>query len=126
MRAASMRELAGARIRKARWNPGGRTLELLLRAGGTGAEGESDLLFRYRNVSLLEPALPALAALVEDASLVVQRSELNGAVGAWRQRLEFAPAGEILIECAAVEEREAPVPGQDYLEAGFRFEVLSC
>lgn len=151
-----VRELAGAQIRKARWNPGGRTLELLLRIGGAGADGGVDVLLRYRNVNVLEPALPALAALIEDPSLVVRRSTLQGEAGAWRHRLELYPgeappaygaapgevlvenaaagevlvenaaAGEVLVECAAVEAHESGVAGPDYLPGAPRFQILSC
>lgn len=117
-------ELNGARIRKARWNPGGRTLELLLRAASE--QGDTDLLIRYRNVTRLEPALPQLAALVEDVALRVTEASLAQVGGNWVHRVRLGDAGELVITTGVVEQTETVAPGPDYADAGYRFELLSC
>lgn len=115
--------LRDARIRKARWNPGGRTFELLVRVPAD----DVDVLFRYWNVVRLEPALPRLAALVEDTSRVIAFASLEeSASGGSTHRLRLAPDGEIEIACARMETTVSPIPGQDYFDSAPRFDILSC
>ena len=113
--------LHGAHIRRARWNPGGRTFELLVRSPAD----EVGVLFRYRNVERLEPPLPRLAALVEDPSLVIHQILRREGPAGQEHRLRIG-GEEIEIVCGAIERTISPVPGQDYLEAGPRFDILSC
>lgn len=114
--------MSGGRIRKARWNPAGRTFELLVRV----AADEVDVLFRYWQVERLEPALPRLAALVEDTSLVIADAVLEDSAAGQIHRVRLNPGGEIEIACARVETTVSPIPGQDYLDSGPRFDILSC
>jgi len=117
--------LTGARIRQARWNPGGHTFELLLRCQDP-ERGPLDLLLRYRGVRSLEPALPALATLVEDVDLAVQASAAKSIDGLPEHRLALTPAGEIVVRFTALESSETLGTGGDYGDHGFRFQILSC
>jgi hypothetical protein len=101
-------------------------LELLLRADDP-RRGPLHLLLRYRGVRSLEPALPQLAALVEDVSLDVRASELLDARGTEREhRIQLGPAGSIVVGFAALEVSESLAFGGDYADGGPRFQVLSC
>jgi hypothetical protein len=116
--------LSGARFRKARWNPGGRTLELVLRV--PEADGWAELLVRYRGVERLEPAVPALARIVEDVAVVLSGHALSAAAGCWQHRLE-SDAGVVLVRFGDLELGREPVAGpSDPFDGGHRFEVLSC
>jgi len=117
--------LAGAAIKQARWNPGGHTFELLLRCQDP-RRGPLDLLLRYRGVRSLEPALPALAALVEDASLTLAASVFGAADGAPSHCIQLAPAGGLKVAFAALEWSEQLGTGADYGAPGYRFQILSC
>ena len=118
-------QLAGARIRQARWNPGAHVFELLLRREDA-ERGAVDTLLRYRGVQLLEPALPELAAVVEDVARSVAESRVSGAGGRAEHRVVLAPEGSIVIRFGAVEITETLAPSGEYGETGFRFQVLSC
>jgi len=117
--------LGGARIRQARWNPGGHVLELLLRLAGTES-GEVELLLRYRGVQRLEPSLPELAALVEDVTQAVVASRVDVLGGALEHRLELSGGRAITVGFAALEHSETLGSRNAYGEPGPRFQVLSC
>ena len=74
----------------------------------------------------LEPPLPRLAALVEDPSLVIDSAVLEEYAARARHVLRLTPGDEIEIVCTRVETTMSPVPGQDYFDAGPRFDILSC
>ncbi|HSJ13547.1 MAG TPA: hypothetical protein VK939_03975 [Longimicrobiales bacterium] len=118
-------QLNGGRFRRARWNPGARTLEVLARV--EERDGWMELLLRYRNVERLEPALPALVAMIEDVSVELTGQQLSAAAGCWQHRLETRSAGTLQIRFGDLFLARTPVAGPaDPLDAGPRFEVLSC
>jgi hypothetical protein len=117
--------VAGGRIRKARWNPGGQTLELVLRV--PAADGWSEVLLRYRNVERLEPPLPQLARLVEDPAGELVGQALVSAAGCWQHRVELRTGPALTVRFADLFLSHSPVVGpQERVESGHRFEVLSC
>lgn len=125
--AAELAEITvpGGRIRKARWNPGGRTLELVLRV--PEADGWSEVLLRYRNVERLEPPLPALARLVEDPAGELAGQALVSAAGCWQHRVELRTGPALTVRFADLFLSRSPVAGpEELVESGHRFEVLSC
>lgn len=112
-------QLEGGRVVKGRWNPGGRSLELVV---APAVEDGPDLLLRYRGVQLLEPALPQLAALIEDTSLTIVRARLSPRA----HDLSFSSGAVLHVAFGAVEITATVHQTPGYTDPEPRFLVLSC
>ncbi len=117
--------LHDALIQKARWNPGGKVLEILLRAGDLQV-GYFDLLLRYHQARIRSPATAELARIVEDPYTEVLYDEVDidgeDATHTWL----FWPAGELEVGFVDMQVGRMARNTRDFEAPPERFEIVSC